>query len=80
MSNKAQYEKRILNEVRAMPEESLPTVVRLLALFREELTARHTAPEISGDDGISHENTRKLLATSQSNWSRDVIADREDRV
>ncbi len=80
MLNKAQYEKRILNEVRAMPEESLPTVVHLLALFREELTVRHIAPEISGDDGISHENTRKLLATSQGDWSRDIVADREAKV
>ncbi len=80
MLNKAQYEKRILNEVRAMPEESLPTVVRLLALFREELTVRHIAPEISGDDGISHEKTRKLLATSKSNWAWDIAEEREDRI
>ena len=80
MLDKARYEKRILNEVRAMPEESLPTVVRLLALIREEFTVRHTAPELSEDDGVSHEKTRKLLATSKSNWAWDIAEEREDRI
>lgn len=80
MLNKAQYEKQILNEVRAMPEESLPTIVRLLALIREEFTVRHTDSGLSEDDSISHEKTRKLLATSQGNWAQEIAAEREDRV
>jgi len=80
MLNKAQYEKRILSEVRAMPEESLPAIIRILALIREEFTVRHTYPELSEDNSISHEKTRKLLATSQSNWARDIVAEREERI
>jgi hypothetical protein len=64
MLNKAQYEKRILHEIRAMPDESLPAVVSLLALLRKEFTVRHTGSEPS-QDSISHENTRKLMATSE---------------
>jgi hypothetical protein len=67
--NKAQYEKRILNEIRSMPEEALPGVFRILALLREEFTVRPENSEHSEDGSISHKNTRKLLASSQRNWS-----------
>ena len=80
MLDKTQYEEQILNEIRAMPEESLPSVVRLLAVIREEFTARHAGSEPSEDDSISHERTRRLLSGSEGNWAQDVIADREDRV
>ncbi len=80
MLNRIQYEKRILNEIRAMPEESLPGIFRLIALFREEFTVWHADSELFEDEGISHEKTRKLLAMSQRNWAQDIVADREDRI
>ena len=36
MLNKADYEERILNEVRLLPEVALPRVVQWLSVFREE--------------------------------------------
>ncbi len=76
-----QYEEQILNEVRSLPQEALPEVLRLLVLVREEFTAReqpnlqHGTPAQS-----SHEQTRRLLATSTSNWAQDLAAEREDRL
>ncbi len=79
MLNKSQYEKRILGEIRSLPEETLPKIVRLLSLIREEFVAPESRFPL-GEDDISHEKTRKLLSASKGNWAADVIADREDRV
>ena len=79
MLNKAQYEKRILGEIRSLPEEALPKIARLLLLIREEfVTTESRLP--SDEEGTNHEKTRNLLSTSKGNWAADVIADREDRV
>jgi hypothetical protein len=45
MLNKAYYEERILNEIRLLPETALPSVVRWLSFFREELTYFETNPK-----------------------------------
>ncbi|MBW2740815.1 MAG: hypothetical protein JRE64_18660 [Deltaproteobacteria bacterium] len=79
MLNKSQYEKRILGEIRSLPEEALPKIVRLLSLIREEFVAPESRFPL-GEEDISHEKTRKLLSTSKGNWAADVIADREDRI
>ena len=79
MINKSQYEKRILGEIRSLPEEALPKIVRLLSLIREEFVAQESRLPLDEED-INHEKTRNLLSTSNGNWAADVIADREDRV
>ena len=79
MINKLQYEKRILGEIRLLPEEALPKIVRLLSLIREEFVAPESRFP-SDEKHISHEKTRNLLSTSKGNWAADVIADREDRI
>ena len=79
MLNKLQYEKRILCEIKSLPEEALPKIVRLLSLIREEFIATESRLTLS-EEGISHEKTRELLSTSKGNWATDVIADREDRI
>jgi hypothetical protein len=79
MINKSQYEKRILSEIRSLPEESLPKIARLLSLIREEFVTPESKFPLCEED-ISHEKTRNLLLTSKGNWAADVIADREDRV
>jgi hypothetical protein len=79
MLNKSQYEKRILGEIRSLPEEALPKIVRLLSLIREEFIATESRFPL-GEKDISHEKTRRLLSTSKGNWAASVIADREDRI
>lgn len=76
-----QYEEQILNEVRSLPQEALPKVLRLLVLVREEFIAREQ-PKPQDDTLVqsSHEQTRRLLATSTSNWAQDLVAEREDRL
>lgn len=79
MISKSHYEQRILGEIRSLPEEALPKIVRLLALIREEFV--FPVPEFSSDENdINHEKTRNLLSTSKSNWADDIIAAREDRI
>ena len=79
MLNKLQYEKRILGEIRSLPEEALPKIVRLLSLIREEFVAPKSRFPL-GEEDINHEKTRNLLSTSKGNWVADIIADREDRI
>lgn len=79
--NASQYEEQILRELRTLPEESLPKVLRLLALVRTEfLTQQEPELQRVAQEKPSHEKTRRLLATSKGNWAQDLIAEREDRL
>ena len=79
MTNARQYEEQILKEIRALPEDALPKVLRLITLVRQEfLTARE--PPLETYEKISHEKTRQLLASSKGNWAQELIAEREERV
>jgi hypothetical protein len=81
MSNTKLYEEQILKELKAMPEEALPKVLRLLALIREEFcTPERRQSQTTPTALTSHERTQQLLATSQNNWSQELIAEREDRL
>ncbi len=79
MLNKAQYEKRIINEIRSMPEQALPKIIRLLSVIKEDFMNQEAEYE-NTDDDINHAKTRQLLSSSKSNWANDIIVDREDRV
>ena len=79
MKKKSNYEERILKEIRKLPIESLPKLYRIISLIREELLSKEAVSE-GLNEGINHKRTRSLLSTSKSNWTRDVIMDREDRI
>ena len=79
MLKKSNYEERILKEIQKLPIEALPKLYRLIALIREEFLSREAVSE-GLNEGINHKRTRSLLSTSKSNWARDVIIDREDRI
>ncbi len=81
MLNAKLYEEQILKELKALPEEVLPKVLRLLALIREEFCApERRQSQIASPEVTSHERTQQLLATSQSNWAQELVAEREDRL
>ncbi len=79
MITKLQYEKRILNEIELMPKEALPKIYRLLSLIREEFVMKETTkgPAI---ESVNHTKTKSLLSTSKSDWAKDIITDREERL
>lgn len=81
MKSVRKYEKRILEEIRALPEEALPKILRLIAFVREEfsLPSKQAAQPKAGSK-TSHERTRQLLGTSKGNWAQELIAEREDRL
>jgi len=79
MSNASHYEEQILKELRSLPAEALPKVLRLLALVREEFLMQEKPPKETRAE-TSHERTRQFLATSTSNWAQALMAEREDRV
>lgn len=81
MAPTAQYTEQILKELQALPAEALPKVLRLLRLVREEFLTHETRsiPQ-EAREPTSHARTRQLLASSQSNWAQDLIAEREDRL
>lgn len=79
MLKKSSYEERILKEIHKLPHEALPKLCRLISLIKEDFLSKEAVPETL-DEGINHKKTRSLLSTSKSNWARDVIADREDRI
>ncbi len=79
--SKIVYEEKILAEVRALPEDALPKVLKLLFVIKDEFLTQENEPEHTSDDTrISHDHTKRLLNTSQRNWADDIIADREDRI
>ena len=79
MLKRPKYEERILREIRELPDEALPKLVRLISLIKEDFISREAVSERL-DERINHQGTRGLLSTSKSNWAHDIIADREDRV
>ncbi len=81
MANAKLYEEQILKEIKALSEEALPKVLRLITLVREEFFAqeRRELPKTS-QEAASHEKTQHLLAASKSNWAQELIAEREDRL
>ena len=81
MTNARLYEEQILKELKALPDEALPKVLRLITLVREEffVPERQELQQASRET-TSHERTQQLLATSQSNWAQELIAEREDRL
>lgn len=81
MTHTDQYTEQILKELQALPAEALPKVLRLLMLVREEFLTHETrgVPQ-EAHEPTSHVRTRLLLASSQSNWAQDLIAEREDRL
>ena len=75
------YEEQILEEVKALPEEALPKVLRLLIVVREEfLEAKRQEPSTESSKNANHERIQQLLATSQGNWAQELSAEREDRL
>ena len=79
MENTSRYEERIFREIKALPEEVLPKVARLISVIREEFIAEELF-EVETDEKISHERTRSLLSTSKGNWAHEIISEREDRI
>ena len=81
MENLRPYEEQILKEIRALPQEALPKLFRLLIVVREEfLSSEQTKPPPLLQGSTSHKKTRQLLSASTSNWAQDIIAEREDRL
>jgi hypothetical protein len=81
MAHTTYYTEQILKELQALPAEALPKVLRLLMLVREEFLTHETQgipPETR--EPTSHARTQQLLASSQSSWAQDLIAEREDRL
>jgi len=67
------------SEIRSLPEEALPKVMRLISLVKEDLLSEEDDSETRGKE-INHEKTRNLLSSSATNWAHSIIADREDRI
>src|ERR671924_2047131 len=64
MTNAKLYEEQILKEIKALPEEALPKVLRLLTLVREEFFAQERQElQKAPQETASHEKTQHLLAT-----------------
>ncbi len=80
MASATPYEEQILKEIKGLPEEALPKVLRFLMLLREEYFPEGKAPLPSTQEQRSHERTRQLLATAKGNWAQDLIVEREDRL
>lgn len=81
LMNKMAYEEKILHEVRALPEDALPKVLKLLVLMKDEfLRQDKQVDSISDDPNINHRKTQRLLDTSHQNWAHDIIAERAERI
>ena len=81
LMNKMAYEEKILYEVRALPEDALPKVLKLLVLMKDEfLTQDKNADVILDDLRINHGKTKQLVSTSHNNWAQEIIAERKDRL
>ena len=81
MPNVNLYEEQILKELKALPEEALPKVLRLLIVVREEfLVPKRLKHPTASHKRINHEKTRRLLSTSHNNWAQELRAEREDRL
>lgn len=71
-------EDEIFETVRAIPEEALPRVLKLVTLVREE--CRKGGKKTAESTGTSHERTRRLVASSKNNWAQDLVSERDDRL
>jgi hypothetical protein len=81
MANTPYYEAEILKALKTLPAEALPKVWRLILLVREEFLASEPGESAKTPQApTSHEQTRRLLASSTSNWAQELIAAREDRL
>ncbi len=81
LMSKSMYEEKILFEIQSLPEESLPKVLKLLLVIKDEFFTQEKTPDRMSDaHAITHANTKRLLSTSHTNWARDIIAEREERV
>ena len=81
MANSGQYEEQIFKELRALPKEALPKILRIIALVREEFLTKEKQELQKGvREKTNHGKTRQLLATSKSNWAQELIVEREDRL
>ena len=78
MSKVRPYEDEILKALRGIPQEALPKVLQLVTLMREE--CRTTERKSRGSGKTSHERTRRLLASSKTNWAQQLLAERDDRL
>jgi hypothetical protein len=75
------YEEQILKELKTLPEEALPKVLRLLIVVREEfLEAKQQEHSTESLKNTNHERIQQLLSTSQGNWAQELSAEREDRL
>ena len=81
MASATPYEEQILKEIKGLPEEALPKVLRFLILLREEFFPQGKVQlQSSTQEPRSHERTRQLLATAKGNWAQDLISEREERL
>ena len=81
MATVTPYEEQILRELKELPEEALPKVLRFLILLREEFFAEaRRQPKDVVQEKTNHERTRQLLGSSKRNWAQDLIAEREERL
>ncbi len=79
MRKQVEYEKRILREIRSLPDEALPKVLRFLSLIKEEFVTEGPSAGLQHEK-MDHKKTRDLLASSRTNWAQGVIEDRADRI
>jgi hypothetical protein len=81
MGHGAQNEERILKELRSLPQEALPKILRFIALLKQEfLRPDAEADRKSAHPKTDHKRIQKLLASSKTNWAKELITDREDRL
>ena len=81
MDSKEAYEKQIVDELRALPRAALAEVFRMITAVREKYRVRSgSAPGPARNGRVAHERTRRLLASSKSNWAEGLIREREDRL
>ena len=78
MSKARPYEEEILQTVRRMPPEALPRVLELITVVCAEFRTAETSR--SGSPKTSHERTRRLVASSRTNWAQSLLAERDDRL
>ena len=78
MSKARPYEDEILKTVRGMPPEALPKVLELITVVREEFRIAEKTSVSSPN--TSHERTRRLAASSKTNWAQSLLAERDDRL
>jgi len=82
MGNGAQYEERILKELRGLPQDALPKILRFIALLKQEFLSPGAGTRNKKSDyrKTDHKRIQKLLASSKMNWAQELIANREDRL